>query len=161
MQDRKTLKKSGEQDTAQRFIENQNLVFQRQLIDLDTEEPADIIYNGIKYQIVTANFGAEKALNIDKQHKEYSPNSDDRIKRFIDDPIQHKNRYGHSAQGHILLIDYRMGDPPININDICQYKKNNNTNWNIGFDKIFFVTQKKNVQIHPNIEWDAKDKKTS
>jgi hypothetical protein len=131
-------KKNGEIGAVIKYTENQGLTFNKSLLNEYLEEPADVIYNDKKYQIVSSNFKFEKEIRVNGEyHGGGSPEEVFDIN--IRQPLQKKKKYGDNAKGHILII-HSKSDPPI----MYDYT---NENFDIGFDEIYFVTSRKNLKL--------------
>jgi len=134
------LKNVGEISAVKKFKENKGLIFDENLLNSEVEEPADVVYDNEKYQIVSSNFDFEKEIRIEKFYTG-GGNPKEVFNKWIDIPLKHKSEYGSSAKGHILII-YSKTYPQI----FFDYSKKN---FDIGFDKVYFVTQEKNIKLFP------------
>lgn len=146
MENNRQRKKLGEILAVEKFYKNNNLTFDESLIQEKLEEPADVVYNDKKYQIVNADFDFQKDIHI-KKYSSAARNSEQVFNDFIVQPIDKKRKYGQSAIGHILLIDSKLSPPEGFINK--ELKKINNNEFNIGFDEIYLVMRDKNIKIFP------------
>jgi|GEM_PF-3632098 len=128
-------KKLGEIETLIKFIKNKKGVFNESNLNANPNEPADISYAGIGYQIVNSDFEFQKTINIDKHH-ESNRRPDDVFRDFILDPVNKKRKYGDSAKGLVLLIDSKTNPPQF---FITQELVKTKENFDIGFEEIYFV----------------------
>lgn len=140
------LKKIGEIQALKKFLNNKNINFNDSLLFKNIDEPADVVYDNKKYQIVYADFKFQKEINI-KFFSSKARKADQIFNDFVLDPINKKKVYGKSANGHTLIINSLLDPPKSFIDNELSNIKNNV--FDIGFDEIYLVTNSVNIKIFP------------
>lgn len=138
--------KLGEVNAIKKYLKNIGISFDKNLLVEKSEEPADVVYDNKRYQIVNADFEFQKNINV-KKYSNTSRDSEIMFNGFVLAPIEKKKIYGKSANGHTLIIDSILCPPPLFIEK--ELAKIENNKFDIGFDEVYLVTTLENIKIFP------------
>lgn len=133
-------------EAVEKFLKNQNKSFNKELIDKNTEEPTDISYSNVKYQIVSADFKFKKSINKEKRHSS-NRNPEKVFNDFVLEPLQKKNKYDKDSIKDIILIINAITDPPKEFINKELQKRQPSFFQNFGFKNIYLVTRCQNIKI--------------
>lgn len=141
-----STKKTGEKKVVAKYLVNSGLDINDDLFDLHPEEPADICYDRVGYQVVNSDFDFQKNINVYKISNT-GRNPAEVFNDFVLRPIVKKSKYAQSANGYTLLIDTKLAAPKRFIYN--QLASTDNNQFNVGFKEIYLVFSDENIKIYP------------
>lgn len=130
------------------FVENSGVSFEEGFFEWGPEEPADVTYRGVGYQVVSSDF--EFQANMGQNNFSSSSRGPEELfNDLVLEPINKKRKYGGAARGLTLLVNARRRFSAPGHIIASQLNKRSDTDFDIGFDEIYLVSLHLNIKIYP------------
>ena len=152
-----TKKQRAELDAVVNFLQHEGINhFQEADFSFNAEEPIDIRYRDMCFQVVHSDFGFQEQLgksasNSDKPFVEGPSRERHQLwNDLIMEPLRRKAHYGLSAKGIILLLSSHLSatlvERDIQISKKLGFDRELSK---LGFDSIYFVSPRETLKIYP------------
>lgn len=155
----RSIKKLGEIESVKSYLLNEGiLAFDERKVNTSPDEPVDVEYDQMKYQIVSADFEFRKLMGTTPKDENGVKFIEGRVRGpneiwndFVIAPLKKKGKYGKSANGIILLISCHI-EPPW-VEKQIKLAKTMESNMlelkKLLFEEIYLVFPKRNLKLFP------------